>query len=335
MSLRLATFNLESLGHEGPEGLSLEARIAVLRPMLLRLRADVLCLQEVNATRRRKDAPRELPALDALLAETPYAGWTRVSTVLPGGSGPLDVHNLVIVARWQIKESRQLHHDLVRAPDYRQVTPEPAAAEPAAVTWDRPLLYARIGLDGGPDLHLVNLHLKAPLAVSIPGRKSGPFAWTSAPAWAEGFFLAGVKRSGQALEARLLIDQLFDAEPEALIAVLGDFNADLHEVPARIIMAAEDDTGSGALAGRALVALERSLPASRRFSVMHHGAPQMLDHVLVSRPLLAYYQAVEIHNEALEDELVGYHGIARSPDSFHAPLVATFALPEAGADSGG
>jgi predicted extracellular nuclease len=77
------------------------------------------------------------------------------------------------------------------------------------------------------------------------------------------------------------------------------------------------------------VALERSLPTSQRYSVMHHGAPQMLDHVLVSRSLMAHYRGAEIHNEALEDELVGYHGIERSPDSFHAPMVVDFDLPQA------
>ena len=50
----------------------------------------------------------------------------------------------------------------------------------------------------------------------------------------------------------------------------------------------------------------------------------MLDHLLVSRPLMRYFREVEIHNEALEDELVAYASVAHSPESYHAPLVATF-----------
>ncbi|MEX2643940.1 MAG: hypothetical protein WD270_10825 [Acetobacterales bacterium] len=42
---RIATFNLESL-EVGRPG-TLERRLAVLRPRLLRLDADLLCLQEV------------------------------------------------------------------------------------------------------------------------------------------------------------------------------------------------------------------------------------------------------------------------------------------------
>ena len=42
--LRIATFNLENLGAR--EDAPLEGRIEKLRPQLLRLDADVLCLQE-------------------------------------------------------------------------------------------------------------------------------------------------------------------------------------------------------------------------------------------------------------------------------------------------
>jgi hypothetical protein len=45
-ALRVATFNLESLDEH-----ALTTRIAVLRPALVRLRADILCLQEVNGQR--------------------------------------------------------------------------------------------------------------------------------------------------------------------------------------------------------------------------------------------------------------------------------------------
>jgi exonuclease III len=54
----------------------------------------------------------------------------------------------------------------------------------------------------------------------------------------------------------------------------------------------------------------------------------MLDHVLVSRPLLAWYDHAEIHNEALEDELVAFATVSRSPESYHAPVVAEFELPD-------
>ena len=54
----------------------------------------------------------------------------------------------------------------------------------------------------------------------------------------------------------------------------------------------------------------------------------MLDHLLVSKTLMAWYRNAEIHNESLGDELVAYANIGASPESFHAPVVAEFAMPD-------
>ncbi len=327
--MRLASFNLENLDDEATWALAFGERIAVLRPQLQRLDADVLCLQEINAQRERKGRPRRFRALDRLLEDTAYAGFHRVGSGRRESGAPADKHNLVILSRWPIKDSRQLHHDLVPPACYRPVTAEPAASEAGPVLWDRPILQATIELPGGRRLQVVNLHLRAPLAAAIAGQKLGAFAWKSVPAWAEGFFLASLKRCGQALEARRLVDQLFDAEPKALIAVCGDFNAEAQETPLRIVRGDLEDTGNGALANRSLVPLERALPDSQRFSVLHQGRRLMLDHMLVSRALLAFHRTIEVHNEALGDELVAYATGSQSPESFHAPLVANFRLPEA------
>ena len=138
--------------------------------------------------------------------------------------------------------------------------------------------------------------------------------------------MAAMKRSGQALEARLTVDAIFDAEPEALIAVAGDFNAEAAETPTRILMAACDDTGNPALASRALLAPERALPPERRYSVIPGGEHVMLDHLLASPALMARCRGMEIHNEALSDELVAFAMKSESPESYHAPVVATFDL---------
>jgi hypothetical protein len=47
-------------------------------------------------------------------------------------------------------------------------------------------------------------------------------------------------------EARLLLEQLFDDRPSGLIAVAGDFNAEDHEVPLNLIVAADENTGKSA-----------------------------------------------------------------------------------------
>ena len=190
--------------------------------------------------------------------------------------------------------------------------------------FDRPLLVAEILLPDRQCLTVVNLHLRAPLASNVPGQKLEPFVWKTVGGWAEGYFLSALRRSGQALELRLLLEQMFDAEAHGLIAVAGDFNAEDHEVPLKIVVGAEEDTGNGALSSRSLVILDRALPEDRRWSVLHHGRPQMLDHILVSRALHARFRSIEAHNETLSDELVGYARHARSSASSHAPVVAEF-----------
>lgn len=48
VKLRIATFNLENLDDKPDEKPTLDERIAVMRPQLIRLNADTLCLHEVN-----------------------------------------------------------------------------------------------------------------------------------------------------------------------------------------------------------------------------------------------------------------------------------------------
>lgn len=325
--LRIATFNVESLDDRPDLEPPLSERIAVLRPQLLRLDADILCLQEVNAQRPAGGGPRRLLALDRLLATTPYAGFHRAAAGKAGGGALADVHNLVLLSRHAIAEVSEPRHQIVPPLDYRPLTAIPPAQHSAPVEWDRPLLVARVTLPGDRTLHLINLHLRAPLAAPIPGQKEDAFTWKSVAGWAEGFYLATLKRSGQALEARLLVERIFDREPDALVAVVGDFNAEERETPLRIVRGDVEDTGNGLLARRSLVPLARSLPETQRFSVVHQGRRSLLDHVLVSRGLLALYRHVEVHNETLTDEMLAFAAVRHGTESLHAPLVAEFALP--------
>ncbi|MGB8273758.1 MAG: endonuclease/exonuclease/phosphatase family protein [Alphaproteobacteria bacterium] len=335
-AFRIATFNLENLDDRPGLEPSIEERIRVLRPELLRLKADILCLQEVNAQEAEKHGPRRLLALDKLLHGTPYASFERACSLSAAGEGPADVHNLVTLSRFPIVEQRAYWHDLVPPLDWRMLTAEPPA-EAAPVKFDRPILFTAIEVPDAKGrkrrLNVVNLHLRSTLAAFVPGQKIDAFSWKSVPGWAEGFFLNILKRAGQALETRIVIDRIFDADPGALIAVCGDFNAGARETPVRAIRAEEEDTGNGRLANRVMVPVEHSIPESQRYSVLHHGERVMLDHLLVSRTFLGWYRRAEIHNEALEDELVAFATGIRSPESYHAPVVAEFEPPEEAEDA--
>jgi endonuclease/exonuclease/phosphatase family metal-dependent hydrolase len=88
--MRLATFNLESLDLPPRARLPLQTRAAVLRPALMRLDADIVCLQEVNGQHVPGQSARALTALDQLLDGTPYAQYGRATTTGPNGQGVAD-----------------------------------------------------------------------------------------------------------------------------------------------------------------------------------------------------------------------------------------------------
>ena len=323
--VRVATFNLENLDDKPGQKPTLADRITVMRPQLLRLRADVLSLQEIHG-QEGAGHPRRLLALQQLLAGTPYERYHLASTRTTDGSQVYDDRNLVILSRFPIGESRQYKHDFTPKPAYRKVTANPPDTQASDVTWERPILYAKIDLPDRIPLHVINLHLKSKRPSTIPGQKLNQHKWRSVSGWAEGFFLSSLKRVGQAMETRVLVDQLFDQDPEARIVVCGDVNADHDAVPMQAIRGDVQETGNAGLGYRVLVVCGQSVPESSRFSLYHHGRPVMLDHLLTSRAMLSFYRGTEIHNELLADESVSQSDDKKFPQPDHAPVVAEFVL---------
>ena len=329
--LRFATFNLESLGTEKEPTAPLSERLAILLPQLQRRRADILCLQEVDAQRSEAedgDVHRRVEALDRLLEDTSYAKFHRAVSLGLSGRRPADRHNLVILSRWPLVAWESLHHRLVPPLRMSLATGRPYGSE-TELQWDRPLLRATVNLPDERPLHLINLHLRAPLAAPVPGQRADG-VWNSVAGWAEGFYLASMKRAGQALEARLVVEELLDLEPDALVLVAGDLNAEEGEVPVRILRGAASDVEAPALAGRELLSLTRSLSPEQRFSLLYNGRRSLYDHLLASPSLAGRFIRCEIHNEALYDQGALPTG---SPHSFHAPVLAEFAAGESAASS--
>lgn len=316
--MRIATFNLESLESGRKARVSMHDRLTMLRPAIQRLNADVLCLQEVNAQKVSQHKQRELLALKELLQGTACAEFHLAVTARASG-GPADVHNLVTVSRYRIVSQRQVRHDYVAA----QVS---AAIPGGPAYFDRPLLQTEIELPNGEILTVINVHLRAPLASPIPGEKVSAFEWRSVEGWAEGFYVSMLKQLGQALELRLLVEALLKVDPARLLVVAGDFNCDEYAAALRLVRAAEEDVGASGLADHGLVLLDRYLPEDRRWSVLHAGRPVMLDHILASTSLYGQFRQLEVHNETLADEAVGFGKSLRSAGSYHAPVVAEFGI---------
>jgi endonuclease/exonuclease/phosphatase family metal-dependent hydrolase len=323
--LRISTFNLENFD-ETPDGAhpSLADRIVLMRPQIQRLRADIALFQEVNG-QERPGRPRALHALNALLEGTELEGAELVSSK-PKDEGVYDQRNLVVATHLPILARAQLRNELVAAPSYRRLTASPPDQFPIEINVERPILHVEVNAAGRP-LHVINLHLKSKLPTEIPGQMIDTYTWRSADAWAEGSFISSMKRMAQALEVRRLVDQILDRDPDARIIVAGDFNATPDEVPVLAIRGQVEDTGNGDLARRVLVPIETTVPESSRYTLFHQGRGDMLDHMLVTRNLLAFYRGSEIHNEILHDESQSFATDQRYPESDHAPVVATFDLP--------
>ena len=324
MSLRIATFNLENLDDGQNMRPSLAERMQIMRPQLERLAADILCLQEVHS--QGPSGSRTLSALDQLLDRTPYAGFERQATLTTTGQ-LYDQRNLVTLSHHPFVGTQVVRDSEGPRPSYKMATASPPDTTANPLSWERPLLYTQIDLGNGRILHLINAHMKSKLASNIPGRKIDDYTWQTVSAWAEGSFISSMKRLGQALQARLLIDDIFDRHGlDALIAIAGDFNAGAEEESFRAICGPVEDTGNPAHAARVMIPCENNIPDSARYSLFHLGKGQMLDHIVVSRSLLRYFRGAEIHNEALPDESGAFRQDTKFPESDHAPVVAVFDL---------
>ncbi|SFI97426.1 endonuclease/exonuclease/phosphatase family protein [Amycolatopsis sacchari] len=321
-TLRIATFNLENFDETAPDAHpSLDERITLMRPQIERLRADIVCFQEVNG-QERDGQPRDLHALRRLLEDTNLDAAETAST-RTATKEVFDERNLVVASVHPISGSEQLKNDLVAKPLYRQLTADPPDETAEPVEIERPILHVEISVDEKP-LHVINVHLKSKLPSDVAGRKIDAFTWKTADSWAEGAFISSMKRMSQAVEVRRLVDRILDDDGDARIVVAGDFNATPDEVPVLAIRGAVEDTGNGALTTRVLVPVEHTVPEPARYTLYHQGKGQMLDHMLVTRNLLAHYRGSEIHNELLHDESAAFADDRKYPESDHAPVVAAF-----------
>jgi endonuclease/exonuclease/phosphatase family metal-dependent hydrolase len=325
-NLRVATFNLLNLDDKPGRYPALDERIPVLRPQLIRLNADILCLQEVCG--QEEHGKYHLTALNKLLLGTQYEGYRRAYPTIGGRGHVYENRNLVILSKYDILEQHVYMHEYAPSPRYQKVTAQPEEHEAGEVSWERPILHAKIKLPNDTVLDVINLHLKSRRPTNIQGHKLDDRKWKTASGWAEGVFISSMKRIGQALEARILIDKLFDEDPCAMIVVCGDFNEELDEVCIEAIRGDVENTGNIDLAMRVMVPTERNIPEPGRYSFLHNGKPKMLDHILASRTLLAYFRGGEIHNELLHDESIVVASRVFYPESDHAPVVARFELPD-------
>jgi exonuclease III len=317
---------------------TLQERKRIMVPQLERIGADILCVQEVHA-QRSTGQRRELRALDDLIKGTYLENFDRAHTKDAQGE-PNAFRNLVVLSRYKILE-QEVIDERQRRPLYKPVTATkddgtPLDGEAEPIFWERPILRVKVDLGKNGELHLFNVHMKSKIPKSIKGQIVNPSArykvFKTASAWAEGLFISSMERLGQAVEARMAIDKIFNAadgqkNKDPLIAICGDFNAENDEIPLKALCAPMEEIGNKDLLNRIMIPCERNVPESSRYSLFHMGHGEMIDHILVSRGMFGCFRGTEVHNEALPDESGPFRSDDQFPESDHAPVVAEFEVP--------
>jgi len=321
MKLRIATFNLENLDDKEGQNPSLATRIRVLRPQLLRLKADIICFQEIHG-QEEEGKPRDISALKQLLKDTPYEGYHIVSTKTKDNTQVYDERNLVIISKYPFEgDPRQVKNEYMNPIKFNYVTDTGENSDKEKdIKIERPIFYAKVKVDENTVIHVINLHLKSRNASNIPNQKVD-YSWKSSSAWAEGYFISSMKRVAQSLETRMLVDAIFEEDVNAKIVVCGDFNANPKEVPVEAIAGKVANTGNPDLNPFEMVACENTIPESSRYTYIYRGQKRLIDHILISKGLIPYYRTSEIHNETLEDESVAFALDTKFPESDHAPFI--------------
>ena len=284
--------------------------------MVRRIDADVLALQEAG--------PPE--TLDRLLDALEHRGGYGPPIV-----GTADARGIrcALLTRVPVLRSEVHVTDALPFPVFHEGDPPPFGAR---LPLRRGIVHARIdaGAFGPIDLFVAHFKSRRPAPLRDAAGNAARGLGSATPRErAESELRSLIWRSAEALYVRSKVDDVFAADPNAMAAVLGDFNDVAGSVPVNIVAGSGGSERIGELQSCAEV-----VPEGGRFSIIHRGNGMQIDHILVSAPLRARLKDAWILNDALREHspvFAGNSGAAGAPcdalptiDSDHAPFVARF-----------
>lgn len=294
MPLSLVTWNLKDFfdPRDEEERAHFAARLAHLGPRLRALDPDVIALEEVGSA----------AVVEALLSA---AGLSRHTERVLGSADARGIRN-VIASRLPLDRSEVLTAEVLSFPKFHVDDAEPF---PGRIPLRRGVPHARVRAPGIGPVDVLACHFKSQRAVSLHG-PTGPIEDTTAAGRAAGELRSLVWRSAEALFVRTACDQLLEGRAEGQVVVVGDLNATPDAMPLRVLR------GGGAWA---LTDLTRAVPEAERFSIVHEGRREQIDHALATSELAARVQSVRFENGELRDHSALSEG-TRALDSDHAAL---------------
>lgn len=319
MPFTIASFNARDLvppapapaGAGGPSAEELEAahqaRLRSVARTLTRLDADVVCLQEVNSEDIVRKVLGLLPPDCASYRE-----------VIVGRCLDKRGLRLAILSRFEL-DGPVRHHDASEEPrGFGLPAPEAGLPVTGPFHFRRGMLEATVRVPGIGPLTVMSVHLKSNYPVHLsPPRTQGDHG--------EGLIRAAMVRMAEALRIRRIADERLVANPDALLAVGGDFNEVDTALVHRIISGDRPEEIRLSLAGGTLYPCSAAVPSGQRYSNLYRGRRELLDHILVSEALHARFAEATILNDALyePEEALGTRAVL-CPDSDHAPVLARF-----------
>lgn len=303
MPFTLATYNVLDL-FDAPAVLTrphLDAKLGHLAAVLSRANADVVALQEVGSA----DVVRELTA------RVPQLGYGEPIV------GTADARGIrcAVLSRLPVLASRIHTAEALPFPIFVAGDPQPFGAR---IPLRRGIVATRI--DAGPlgPIDLLVAHFKSGRALPLRDL-TGEVPPVTPRDFAEAHLRTLVWRGAEALFVRGLVDDLVAESSSGHVLVAGDLNDHPGSTVLRVV------SGGGPLALRDCAEI---VPEGERFSIIHRGVREQIDHVLAMPSLRERLVRAAFLNEDLRD-----HGTAEgeddenappAEDSDHAPLVVTF-----------
>lgn len=295
MGFTLATYNLLDL-FEFDEAY-VAGKVTALGPIVQALGADVIGFQEVAS-----DA-----AFSRLLAASGYGGATVVH-------GTRDARGIgsTLVSRVPVLEHEVLVTDELPFPVFFSNDAPPFGKR---LPLRRGFISALVDAGDFGRVRVLVAHLKSGRGVPLKNEAGEPIVETTQAAFGECDLRALVWRSAEALFLRQAVDRAFARGDAQHVVVLGDMNDVSGSFPLRLIR------GRGE---QGLSDVGDTVAPDRRFSTLHRGQAEAIDHMLVSNEMFARLDSARFDNEGLLDLSTLPLEAPRPHESDHAPLVAHF-----------
>jgi predicted extracellular nuclease len=202
----------------------------------------------------------------------------------------------------------------------------------------RGALRIQVRPNQGFPMHLITAHLKSKLLTYPSSTGRSRFTPRDEDERGRVAAMALLKRTAEAVTLRVKANELLQDQAQQALVLLGDMN-DVTDAATTQILQGPSGSAIGTRAfdrpdqgdATRLFNLAPLIPESRRFSRIHNGNRELIDHILVSHTLLPgqprRVPTVDSHIDSTLPSISDDPNARRGkPGSDHAPIIATFEM---------